>query len=1020
VHNLLVPALLLTALLPGEARARSSWSYETLGAVWAAPLVLPDGRVLCGSEDGLFYGFATGGRLLFSYRASEGFSGWPALLDRKTVAVANRNGTLYLFDLDGALLDKIALGGAALGPAASAPGRLYLATAQGRLVAIDTRERKLLWSHPLEAPASSWPAVDPGGRLVYVGCSDGGVVAVDAAGTRRFRIATGRAPVRGGIAASKLGAVVSTAAGELVALDPNGKERWRRAAKRIDGGLVGLHDGGAVFGAENGEVTALDADGKPRWRFSGDSAIRSTPSVTDQTILVGSEGGTLYQLELRSGRPLALFFASGPIRGAATLAAGRVHFGSQDRRLYVVTLANRRAAAPTALRTALAAAPSAPLLFRSELSGPVAAGVGPGPGQTILCGTWGKQIYSLDARGGVRWTHNCGEDVDTLPAPTPNGGVVFGCGDGGFYGLKPDGELLFRYPVNKALASSPAVAGDGTIYFGAGDKRIYALTPAGKVVWKIRTGDDVDGGVRIGTDGVVYVGSDDAHLYAVGPTGHVGWYHRTRGAIRGRAALAKDGTVYIGSFDQTLYALAPNGLVRWSYQTDGQIASSPLCAPDGSIYVGSRDHHLYALDPQGKLRFRFETAGEVDSEPVLAADGSVVFGSDDGRLYALSPTDGSLRWWFAAGAELRGRLLARSDGSVVAGTMDGGVLAVAAPGSEAARGASAQAPLPRVAWRGRIGRGRTGPLLPAPGGGFAVAGADGVLRLYGADRWPTSQSTVGADRLSAAAPLGDDLYLSDARGNLARVGRSEGLRWRLRIERGGVTAPSVLAAEKEEQSLILLGSAAGRVWAVSPHGKVAWFWSGADAIPAPPAALAAPGDGATVVVAGGRTVTGLDRTGQQRFALRLDAGIAAGPIAIGRTLLVGDGAGALVALDAAGKRRWERDLGSGIASLAPALEGESVLARLEDGRLIELALADGEPLVEQLAPSPLTAVAPGASAHCVAGLDGTVSWVGRGSARAERALHLASTVVDLRASGERTVLLATAGGELVLLAEESK
>lgn len=1020
MHRLLAPALLLTALLPGAARARGSWSYETLGAVWAAPLVLPDGRVLVGSEDGLFYGFAAGGRLLFSYRASEGFSGWPALVDQKAVAVASRNGTLYFFDLDGALLEKVALGGAALGPAASAPGRLYLGTANGRLVAVTTRERKLLWSHPLEAPASSWPATDPGGRLVYVGCSDGSVVAVDAAGTRRFRAATGRVPIRGGIAASKLGAVVSTAAGELVALDPSGKVRWRRAVKKIEGGLVGLGDGGAVFGAENGEVTAIDADGKPRWRFSGDSAIRGTPSVTDQTVLVGSEGGTLYLLDLRSGKPLALFFASGPIRGAATLAAGRVHFGSQDRRLYVVTLADRRSAAPKALRSALAAAPSAPLLFRSELSGPVAAGVGPGPGQTILCGTWGKQIYSLDARGGVRWTHNCGEDVDTLPAPTPSGGVVFGCGDGGFYGLKPDGELLFRYPVNKALASSPAVAGDGTIYFGAGDKRIYALTPAGKVLWKIRTGDDVDGAVRIGSDGVVYVGSDDAHLYAVGPTGHVGWYHRTRGAIRGRAALAKDGTVYIGSFDQSLYALAPNGLVRWSYQTDGQIAGAPLCTPDGSVYVGSRDHHLYALDPQGKLRFRFETAGEVDSEPVLAADGSVVFGSDDGRLYALSPTEGSLRWWFAAGAELRGRILARPDGSVVVGTMDGAVLAVAAPGSDAARGASAQAQPPRVAWRGRIGRGRTGPLLPIPGGGFAVAGADGVLRLYGSDRWPTAQSTIGVDRLSVAALLGDDLYLSDARGNLARVGKSEGLRWRIRVERGGVSAPSVLAAGKDDPTLILVGSAAGRVWAIRPDGKVAWFWSGADAIVAPPAALATPGDGAALAVGGGNTVTGLDRTGQQRFALRLDAGIGAGPIAIGRTLLVGDGRGTLTALDAQGKRRWERDLGSGIASLTPALEGESVLARLDDGRLVELALADGEPLVEQLASSPLAALAPGASAHCVAGLDGTISWIGRGSGRGERVLHLASTVIDLRASGEGTVLLATAGGELVLLSEDSK
>ncbi len=1005
VHRLLVVAL--CSVLPATALARSSWSYESLGAIWAAPAIAPDGRVLVGSEDSLFYGFAPGGRLLWSYKASEGFSGWPALLERKTVAVGNRNGTLYLFDLDGQLLGKVALGGAALGPAAVSSGRLYVATAAGQLVAVSPRERRVLWSHPCECTPSSWPALDPGGRRIYLGCSDGSVLAVDERGTRLLRVATGPGPVRGGLAASRQGVVLATARGEVIALDTEGKPRWRFSAKRpIDGGLAALPDGGVAFGSEAGELVALGPDGAPRWRLQVDAAIRSTPSLTaDGKLLVGSEGGTLYLVELRTGRPLGLFFASGPIRGAASLGAGKVCFGSQDRRLYVISLADR---------AALAKARAASLLWRRELSGPVAAGVGPGAGQTMLCGTWGKQIYSLDAKGEVRWTHNCGEDVDTLPAPTPSGGVVFGCGDGGFYGLRPDGELLFRYPVNKPLSSSPAVAGDGTIYFGAGDKRIYALSPAGKVLWKIRTGEDVDGAARIGPDGILYIGSDDAHLYSVGPTGHVGWYHRTRGAIRGRAALAKDGTVYVPSFDQFLYALSPIGAERWSYQTDGQIASSPLCAPDGTIYVGSRDHHLYALDPEGKLKWRFETAGEVDGEPTLASDGSVVVGSDDGRLYALDPATGELRWWFAAGAEIRGRILARPDGSVVAGTMDGAVIAVAAPGSEADRvarsGADGQ---PRVVWRGRIGRGRTGPLLPLPGGALAVAGADGVVRFYGADRWPAASSRIGADRLGAPDRLGDDLVVSDGGGHLARVSAREGLRFRLRLERSGLSAPRVSPGEPP---LLLAGSRAGRLWAVTAEGKVAWFWSGAEPIAQPPAVLPT---ASAVVIAGGRELTGIDRgSGQRVFSVTLAAGIAAGPIAVGGAFVAGDGRGTLLALDARGKRLWERDLGSGIAGLVPGTRGESVLARTEDGRLLELGL-DGELQLEHLAPAPLTAVAPGVGTHCAAAADGAVLRVGRGSGAAERALDLASGVVDAMPAADGTVLLATSGGELVVLEAEA-
>jgi outer membrane protein assembly factor BamB len=653
------------------------------------------------------------------------------------------------------------------------------------------------------------------------------------------------------------------------------------------------------------------------------------------------------------------------------------------------------------------------LLWRSELSGPVANGIGPGMGQTLLCGTWGKQIYSLEPGGAVRWTHNCGEDVDTLPAPTPSGGVVFGCGDGGFYGLKPDGELLFRYPVNKGLSSSPAVARDGTIYFGAGDKRIYALTPAGKVLWKIRTGDDVDGAPRIGPDGVVYIGSDDGHLYAVGPTGHLTWYFRSRGAVRGRAAIAKDGTVFVGSFDQSLYAIAPNGMERWSFQTDGQIAGSPLLGPDGTVYQGSRDHHLYAIDSRGKLRWRFETAGEVDAEPALATDGSVILGSDDGRVYALDPVDGRPRWWFAAGAEIRGKILARPDGSVVFGTMDGAVIAVAAPGSEAARGVGAgsrsQAGA-RVLWRGRIGRGRTGPLLPLGDGGVAIAGADGVLRLYGSDRWPASSSRIGANRLSAPVALGDDLYLTDAHGDLARVSRSDGVRWRLRVESSGVSAPAMLPGEAP---LLLCGSRAGRLWAVRPEGTVAWFWSGAEPILAPPAVLPS-GSAAVIAVAGGREVTGIDRNGQRVFSVKLGAGIGAGPIRVGDLFLVGDGRGTLTALDTRGKVVWERDLGSGVAGLVAGTDPATVAARTEDGRLLELGI-DGEPLLEWLAPSPLTAIAAGPGSLVAVTVAGAVSWVARGSGGSRHAIDLASSVLDLTLQADGSALLATAGGELVVL-----
>jgi outer membrane protein assembly factor BamB len=990
------------------AAARRGFTYETLGAVWAAPLVAPDGRVFVGSEDGFFYAFTPGGRLLWTYKADGGFSGWPLAVDGRSIAVANRGGRVYFFDLEGRLLRRVAIEGAGVGRMARFRDRLYLGTDKGHVVALKGRE--ILWSHATGSPITGWPVVTPAGWII-AGCADGNVVSLDEQGNRLWRAALG-APVASGIVAARRAVWIATRRGDLVLLDARGREQWKRPHKIAESGLAAL-EGGVVFGDDQGTLTALDSSGKTRWKFAADGPIRSFPSVTTAGIVFGTDRGTLYVLD-HGGEPRHLLSAAGPLRGGATLAGGGVFFGSQDRRIYAVPVGplDRRdeaeRAVSTRIKAALKQAAMGRLLWRRELSGAVANGVAPGPEGSLLASTWGKRLFVLGAGGEVRWTWSCNEDIDTLPAVGAGGDILFGCQDGGFYGLKATGDMRFRYPVNKPLASSPAVARDGTIYFGAGDKRIYALTREGKVLWRVLTGDDVDSAPRIAPDGMVYIGADDRHLYAVGPLGHVSWYFRTGGAVRSRPALGPDGTIYVTSFDQTLYALTGAGSEKWSYQTDGQILASPLSDSEGNVYFGSRDHRLYALDPEGKVRFRFETLGEVDSEPALTPDGTLVFGSDDGNLYALSE-DGALKWWYAAGAEIHGRLLSRADGTIIFGTMAGAVVAVAPP---AAGQPPSEAALPhlehRVLWRTRVGHGRTGPLTFLRDGTLVVAGADGVLRAIGTDRWPLWAVRIGDSALRRAIVAGNDLYLTDARGNLAAV-RDGTLRFRLRLDRAALTEPALFPTSAGP--LVLAGTPAGRVWAVTPEGKVRWFWSGAAAVHATP--LSMPGH---VVVAAGSEVVGLDEAGQRRWTSTLPVGITAGPLGLAGLAIVADGRGTVRALDRQGKTRWQRDAGAGVLAMVRSGDETSVVLRTADDRVVELA-ADGEQLLAVTPSAPLAAIGPAnPQIVCLTHVDNTVAWLDRRTGQLRTGLTLPAPATDVVSGGEGSTVFVTQDGELLATA----
>jgi outer membrane protein assembly factor BamB len=295
-----------------------------------------------------------------------------------------------------------------------------------------------------------------------------------------------------------------------------------------------------------------------------------------------------------------------------------------------------------------------------------------------------------------------------------------------------------------------------------------------------------------------------------------------------------------------------------------------------------------------------------------------------------------------------------------------------------------------------------------------------VVRVFApAERWPRWVVRVGQDRLNRPLRLGQQIFVTDARGNLA-VLRKRHLRFRLRLDRGPLGPPGALppppggpdrTGSVPPPGLVLAGTSSGRVWAVTPAGKVRWIYSGPAGVRGTPRAL-----GDVAVVAAGRQLLGVDLSGNQAWSRDLVGGATSGPVVVGDRVVAGDGLGHLLAVDAAGKVRWRRDLGAGVVHLAARAGGRTLVASCADGRVHVLSAA-GERLLLATPPVPVArALLSGRGRAYLLGDQGVVMRLDLGSGGGlRRLLDLSTSTSGAAASADGGALLATGSGELLLV-----
>ena len=141
-------------------------------------------------------------------------------------------------------------------------GRVFLATGDGRLVALDAQTGDLIWEYELTGPVDSSPAV--AGDLVIIGLRDKTVLAVN---------------------------------------KDDGRFEWKFHTGDPVYSSPAVLDGVVYIGSGDHKVYALDAEtGQKLWSYKTGEAVSSAPVVNGEVVAAMSADEHLYVIDARTGR----------------------------------------------------------------------------------------------------------------------------------------------------------------------------------------------------------------------------------------------------------------------------------------------------------------------------------------------------------------------------------------------------------------------------------------------------------------------------------------------------------------------------------------------------------------------------------------------------------------------------------------------------------------------------------------------------------------------------------------------
>ncbi len=344
----------------------------------------------------------------------------------------------------------------------------------------------------------------------------------------------------------------------------------------------------AIFRGSQGlrGVTATAIPDTPEliWTFTAEGAIVSSPIVDDNRVYVGSDDGSVYCINLKTGEEIWSFKTEFLIEAPPFFHDGIVYVGSHD-------------------------------FF----------------------------LYALDAQTGEElWKYETYEKIvgsaNVVQAEDGRDLIVVGSHDAFVYALDAKtGDKVWSLETNDRVNGTLAVTSDNQIIFGGCDTIVYVVDGAtGAITSSTELGGDCNIPASVAVaDGTVYLGHHSREFLSIEiDSGEIGWrYNQTRAGFYSPPAVTED-RIVVGGRDNHLHCInRATGEQVWTYQARRKIDAGPVVASD-RVIVGSGDGRLYMISLEDGSEIWSNDFGSPIFSSAAVVDGMIIVGANDGSLRA--------------------------------------------------------------------------------------------------------------------------------------------------------------------------------------------------------------------------------------------------------------------------------------------------------------------------------------------------------------------------------------------------
>ena len=337
--------MLVTAPAPTVPFGYEFWYAPTTANNYLTTVAFGnDGTIYIGSGDKSVYAFNPKGLMLRSFETGAGIGSGPALYGG-IVYISSYDGYLYAIDqYTGNLRWKFQAGSyfpVSPSPTITSDGVIYIGNGDGYLYALSTADATVLWKYKTGGSIWSKPLIGPD-NSIYFGSFDKKVYALHQDGTFKWSFTTGSYVVSSpAISADGSTIYIGSYDSNLYALrTTDGSVVWTYAT---DNGIYSSPtvgpDGWIYFGSFDFSVYALSAYGRKQWSYKTRGIIKSSAVIgPGNKVYIGSNDFNLYAFDGSDGTLLGAFETGSFVSAipAISVTDGSIIFGSEDGYLYSI------------------------------------------------------------------------------------------------------------------------------------------------------------------------------------------------------------------------------------------------------------------------------------------------------------------------------------------------------------------------------------------------------------------------------------------------------------------------------------------------------------------------------------------------------------------------------------------------------------------------------------------------------------------------------------------------------------